>query len=112
MPAEAGLKANLVAPSRIQLHLDERRVRQPLENAVPAAGRLSRGIARMGVLLDQRPRIPDQLVTPLAGLRRGVAIHHGKIDALGLPLTKLRLETSQCRRSKGEHDEPRGIAVD
>src|SRR5687768_9705423 len=69
-------------------------------------------IALMRLLLDQRLRVPDEMVAPYARCRDGMAIDDGEIHTLGRSRAKLLLQCGMGAPLLGEQHDTRRIAVD
>src|SRR5207248_7280879 len=66
--AQARLNADLITPSRPQTDLDQRRATKSLEYTIVADGFARARIARRGLRLNERFRVPDEMIAPGAGL--------------------------------------------
>src|SRR5689334_9757017 len=62
--AEAGLDADLVAAAGLEADFEARGVAEALDHLVVADRLLAAGVARMRFLLDERGRVPDEMIAP------------------------------------------------
>ena len=106
VPAQPRLNPDLVAPPGAKAHLDERRVAVGLEHAIVADRLAGPRVLRMRFFLDQRLRIPHEVIAPRPLGRVGPSVYHGPVDSLGLAPLELFLQRRLRPRILGEEDEP------
>ena len=73
---------------------------------------LAARIARARLLLNERVLIPHEMIAPGPRRRIGMAVDDRAIHALRLVALELLLQPRLRVGALGEHDEPRGVAVD
>src|SRR5262245_37229584 len=75
---EPRLQPNLVPFAGDEGHFDQGGIPERLEDPVSGLGILPVRVARMGLLLHERPTIPDEPVPPDADRWRGMSVDDGK----------------------------------
>ena len=112
VPPHLGLNSNLVSPARAQPHFEKRSMLERLEHAVIADRLDPPRIACVRLFLNERFRVPDEVISPGALRRFYPAMHDGVVDAFRFPALELILQGALCDRILGEHHQSRGILVD
>src|SRR5215831_17626921 len=90
--AQGRLNANLVASTRLQPHLDQRRVAKRLHHTIAADGFFRPWVARASVLLNQLVPIPREMIAPCAARGLRAAVDDRVVEALGLSSRELLFE--------------------
>src|SRR5262249_41284096 len=103
---------DLIAFAGVQLHLNQRRLPELLEHAVLADRFSGARVLRMRFLLNQRVRIPHEMIAPGARPGRGMSVDNRPIDAVGLAAPELLLEGELRAQSLREDHESRRVAID
>ena len=87
MPLRRHVHADLVRAPGLEVHLEQRRVRERLERLVVGHRVLAVGDHRE---LPLRARMPPDRRVDRAGERVGMALHDGVVDLLDLAVVELR----------------------
>ena len=83
-----------------------------LDDPILASRLLRSRIPRVRLLLNELLVIPDQMVVPRSGSRRGMTVNHRQVHALGLASSKLIFQSGLSLRSCGKYDQARRVAID
>ena len=112
VPAYRCLYANLISTAGPELHFEQRRIAQILDDGVFADRVLSVRVVRPGGFLNERSRMPGEAIPPRSGSRFGMTLDDRQVDAFRFAPPELLDERPLRRSGPRKNDESRRVLID
>ena len=112
MAPQPCLDPDLIALPGDEPDLNQGCLREGLDDAVLAGRFLPARISSVGLFLDQRSIVPDQMIAPGTGCRFRMSVDDRLVDAFRFVPEELLLQRRLRGGMPGEDDDPGGVAID